>query len=136
ASRAKDLPADAEDTEINEISFSDFPILIVTLAGGVDDVELKRLGEDLEDDIKRIPGVLDAKLSGGREREFSVEIDPYRLQHYGLSLGDVIGALGDENVNVPGGEIRSTDASFLLRVPGELSEAADIERVAVKRVGD
>jgi multidrug efflux pump len=55
------------------------PILIVTIAGPVDEEELKKLGEDLEDDIKRIPGVLDAKLTGGREREIRVQVEPDRL---------------------------------------------------------
>lgn len=134
--RVKDLPADAEDSDIREVSFSDMPILIVTLAGPLDEVTLKRIGESFEDELKRISGVLDAKLSGGRDREFSVEIDPTRLQHYGLSLDDVIGAISNENVNVPGGEVKARDASYLLRIPGELRTAPEIEAVAVKRVGD
>jgi multidrug efflux pump len=130
------LPADAEDTEVQEVSFSDVPILILTIAGPVDEEVLKRIGEDLEDDIKRIQGVLDAKLSGGRERQIRVQVNPHRLQHYGLSLDDVIGAIGDENVNIPGGDVRTGDASFLVRVPGEFVEPLEIEGVAVKRIGD
>ena len=42
------LPKEAEDTEIRELSMTDFPIMIITLAGPVDEVELKRLGENLE----------------------------------------------------------------------------------------
>lgn len=137
ANRARSkLPADAEDTEINEINFSDFPILLVTLGGPVDELMLKRLGERLEDDIRRIPGVLDATLSGGREREIQVHVDPNRLSHYGLSLGDVIGAIRDENVNVPGGDVRTGDSNVLLRIPGEIVDPSEIEGIAIKRVGD
>ncbi len=137
ANRARSkLPADAEDTEINEINFSDFPILLVTLGGPVDELVLKNLGERLEDDIRRIPGVLDATLSGGREREIQVHVDPNRLSHYGLSLGDVIGAIRDENVNVPGGDVRTGDSNVLLRIPGEIVDPREIEGIAVKRVGD
>ncbi|MFW6031292.1 MAG: efflux RND transporter permease subunit, partial [Myxococcota bacterium] len=135
--RAKpDLPDDAEDTNVQEVSFSDFPILILTIGGPVDEERLKHIGESLEDDIQRVPGVLDADLSGGREREIRVQVDPYRLQHYGLSLDDVIGAIGTENVNIPGGDVRTGDASFLLRVPGEFDDPKDIGSVAVKRIGD
>lgn len=137
ANRARSkLPADAEDTEINEINFSDFPILLVTLGGPVDELVLKDLGERLEDDIRRIPGVLDATLSGGREREIQVHVDPNRLSHYGLSLGDVIGAIRDENVNVPGGDVRTGDSNVLLRIPGEIVDPREIEGIAIKRVGD
>jgi multidrug efflux pump len=135
-SRVQEIPEDAEDTEIREISFSDFPILIITLAGPVDDVELKRHGEELEDELKRVPGVLEAKLSGGRTRQIRVQVDPTRLQHYKLSLDDVIGAIGNENVNIPGGNVGAGDANFLLRVPGEFEEPREIEGVAIKRIGD
>ncbi len=130
------LPPDAEETSVSEISFSSFPVLIVTLSGPVDEELLKSLGEDLQDEMKGVKGVLDAKLSGGRQREIRVQIDPTRLEHYSLSMNDVINAIRDENVNVPGGALRVGDANFLLRVPGEFREPAEIEGVAIKRKGD
>lgn len=136
-SRVKpDLPADAEDPEVQEISFSDVPILIITIGGPVDETELKRLGENLEEDVKKIPGVLDATLTGGREREIRVQVNPTRLAHYGLSLGDVIGAISAENVNIPGGDVVTGTSNYLLRVPGEFSNPAEIDGVAIKRIGE
>ncbi|HJK89949.1 MAG TPA: efflux RND transporter permease subunit, partial [Polyangiaceae bacterium LLY-WYZ-15_(1-7)] len=131
-----EIPEDAEETEIQEINFSDLPIMLVTIGGPIDEVALKELGEELEDEVRRIPGVLDAELSGGREREIQVQVDPQRLSHYGLSLNDVVGAIAEENVNVPGGDVRAGSANVLLRVPGEFDDPRDIEDVAVKRVGD
>ena len=130
------LPEDAEDTEVQEISFGDLPIMIVTIAGEVSETELKEIGEAFEEEVRRVDGVLDATLSGGREREIRVQVDPLRLSHYGLSLNDVLGAIADENVNVPGGEVQAGDASYLLRVPGEIERPAEIEDIAIKRVGD
>lgn len=136
-SRAKPkLPEDVEDPEIREISFSDVPILLVNIAGPADEVKLKELGEELEDDVSRIPGVLDTELTGGVEREIYVQVDPDRLNHYALSLGDVIRAIENENVNVPGGNVDAGDADFLLRVPGEFVEPAEIENVAIANRGD
>ncbi len=135
AAEAK-LPAEAEDTQVNEVSFADFPVLLITLAGGVDEEELKKLGERLQDEVKKVPGVLEANLSGGRTREIRVEIDPIRLEHYSLSMDDVIGAIRNENVNLPGGELAVGASNFLLRVPGDFSAAQDLERVAIKRTGD
>lgn len=134
--RVSTLPEDAEDTIVSEISFSDLPILIVTLGGPVDEVVLKRLGESLEEDIQSVAGVLDANLSGGREREIRVEIDPRRLSYYGLSMNDVSQAIATENVNIPGGDVDAGDATFLLRVPGEATSPSELENIAIKRVGD
>lgn len=130
------LPGDAKETEVREISFSDIPVLLINIAGPVDEEVLKKLGEDLEDAAARIPGVLEAKVSGGLTREIRLQVFPERLGHYGLSLRDVIGAVSDENVNIPGGTVSSGRSNFLLRVPGEFVEPQRLEEVAVKRVGD
>jgi multidrug efflux pump subunit AcrB/outer membrane protein TolC len=130
------MPDDIEEPSVGEVSFSDIPVLLVTLAGGVDEQGLKRIAEDLQEEIERLPGVLDADVSGGREREIHVEIYPERLAFYGLKLGDVTNAIAGENVNIPGGNVTVGSGTFLLRTPGEFTEAAQLERVAVKRVGD
>lgn len=135
--RAKpEMPQDVSDTDVSEISFADMPILIVTIAGPVDEVVLKKLGEDLKDKVERVPGVLSADLTGGRSRQVRVQINPNRLGHYGLSLNDVILAVQDENVNIPGGNLAVGDARYLLRIPGEFSDPREIENIAVKRQGD
>ncbi len=130
------LPADAEEPEVREISFSDFPILIVTVAGGLDEEGLKAIAEPLQDRITRIPGVLDVNLTGGLTREIQVQVDPIRLSHYALGLQDVVNAISAENVNIPGGEVAATDASILLRVPGDFTDPVQLEEVAIKRRGD
>lgn len=135
--RAKaNLPSDVEEPSVREIAFSDVPIGIVTIAGPVDEETLKELGERLQDEAARIPGVLDARLAGGLERQVRVQVDPDRLAHYGLSMNDVVGAIRDENVNIPGGNVTVNDGSYLLRVPSEFAEAHEVEDVAIKRVGD
>ncbi|MEM1033142.1 MAG: efflux RND transporter permease subunit [Myxococcota bacterium] len=131
-----DLPADAEEPDVAEISFSDLPILILSIGGPVDEEQLKHLGEDLEDDIKQIPGVLSASLSGGRTRQIRVQVDPTRLDYYGLQFSDVLSAVSAENVNIPGGNVTTGNSNYLLRVPGEFSDPAEIAGVAIKRVGD
>jgi multidrug efflux pump subunit AcrB/outer membrane protein TolC len=136
-SRARsELPDDVDESTVSEISFSDIPVLLITVAGGLDEEGLKELAEALEEDAKRIPGVLDTTVTGGIEREIQVQVIPERIGHYGLSIRDVAGAISDENVNIPGGNVAVGRGDFLLRVPGEFIEPRQIESVAVKRVGE
>ncbi len=130
------LPDDAEDPTVAEVSFSDIPVLLVTLAGGVDEQGLKSLAEDLEEKVVRLPGVLEAGVTGGREREILVQVYPERLTHFGLGMNDVIGAIQNENVNIPGGNVTVGSGTYLLRTPGEFTDARQVEEVAIKRVGD
>src|SRR5690606_16513710 len=136
-SRARpDIPEDAEETDVRQISFSDMPILLINLAGPVDETELKQYAEQLEEKLKRVSGVLDVRLSGGRTREFRVQVDPTRLAHYDLGLADVVTAIGNENVHIPGGEVKARSANILVRVPGQFESAREIETVALPRRGD
>ncbi len=130
-----ELPEDAEDPIITEINFSEFPIMIVNIAGSGDLVQLKRIGEDLQDRFEQIPGVLDVEIAGDLEREIQVNVDPAKLQRYKLSLGEISGALQRENVNLPGGSVDLGSMSYLVRVDGEFKDAAPIGDLVIKEVG-
>ncbi len=121
-----DLPEDAEDPILQEINFSDFPILQVNLAGDVGPAVLKGIAEDLQDVIESVPGVLRANLVGGVEREVKVAVDPRRLSRYGLSLDDVIDAVGEENVSIPGGDLELGGLAWAVRVPGEVENPLEV----------
>jgi hypothetical protein len=61
----KDLPEDAEDPEVNEVSFSDIPIMIASVVGDIDPVKLRKLTEDVADETRA-----DAGGSGRRRRRW------------------------------------------------------------------
>ncbi len=127
------LPEDAEEPDVREVSFSDIPVVIVSLAGPYDEQKLKALGEVAEERLKKIKGVLDVKLTGGLEKAIYIDVDAERIANLGISLDDVINSLRSENINMPGGTLTSGSTSMLIRIPGDFSMASDIENVAVKR---
>lgn len=130
-----EFPADAEEPILRELNFSDVPILQVHLSGDVGPVELRRLAKEVQDEVEAIPGVLRATLVGGVEREVQVDVDPERLRLYGASLDDVLDAIRDENVSIPGGELTLKGQTLALRVPGEVKDPLAVEQFVVKVVG-
>ncbi|HSM15226.1 MAG TPA: efflux RND transporter permease subunit, partial [Thermoanaerobaculia bacterium] len=130
-----EFPDDAEEPILRELNFSDVPILQVHLFGDLGPVELRRLAKELQDDVEAIPGVLRATLVGGVEREVQVDVDPERLRLYGVSLDDVIDTVRDENVSIPGGELRLSGQTLALRVPGEVDDPRKVEDFVIKAVG-
>ncbi len=127
-----DLPNDLEnDPSILEINLSEFPILMVAISGHADETVLKKVGEELEDRIEEISGVLDVVLTGGRERQIRVEFDPDRLYAYRISLAEVIRSIQQENVNIPGGSIDIGQGKYLLRIPGEFTDPAEIDNLVL-----
>ena len=127
-----DLPPAAEDPAIFEINFSEFPIMQVNISGPYSLVRLREVAEDLQDRIEQIPTVLSVSLAGGLEREVQVDVDLAKLKFYGVAFGDVIEAIRDENVTIPGGSIDVGGVKFLVRVPGEFTATAPIGDIVVE----
>jgi len=125
------LPSDAEEPSIVEIDISEFPIMQVNLAGEYGLVRLKEIGEELQDRIEQLPQVLRVDLRGGLEREVRVDVDLARLKYYGLALTDVVDAIRNENVNIPGGSIEVGPVNYLVRVDGEFVDPSIIESLVV-----
>jgi len=127
-----DLPADLEDDpEVIEINISELPILVLSLSGSCGLCRLKDIAEELQDQIESIPGVLEAEVTGGLEREIRIEPYPDKLAYYGLSILSLQSVIEDENQNVSGGAIRMADGRFQLRVPGEFQNPEEIYGLVV-----
>ena len=127
-----ELPAEAEDPSIFEFSFSEIPIMQVNLAGQYDLVRLKEVGQALQDRIEQIPSVLRVEVRGGLEREVKVDVQLDRLQFYDLSINDVIDAIRNENVNIPGGSIDVGSFTYLVRVDGEFDDPTAIDDLVIE----
>ena len=101
-----ELPQDVrDDLLVYELSSDTWPIMQVVVSGQYDPVLLKQRAEDLQEDIESIKGVLSVDLTGGIEREVAIEVDPERLEFYGLGLPDIQDAIAFENVTIPGGDL-------------------------------
>ncbi|MCH2449955.1 MAG: efflux RND transporter permease subunit [Gracilimonas sp.] len=131
-----ELPEDAEDPAIQEVNLSEFPIMQINLSGDYSLDVLKELAEDLQEDMEAVPSVLGVDLTGGLEREVQVDVDLPRLKYYNLSFTDIIAAIQEENVTVPGGDITVGSKNFLLRVPGQYQTTAPIEDIVITAEND
>ena len=59
------MPKDIKEPIINEVNFSEFPILYVNISGNEGLAKLKDIGDKLSDKIEGIPGILSAEVVGG-----------------------------------------------------------------------
>ncbi|WP_394152656.1 efflux RND transporter permease subunit [Loktanella salsilacus] len=135
AAEAK-FPAGADQYSVNEINFSEFPILIVNLTGNVPERTLLRLARSLQDRIEGIDAVLEAGLAGQRDEMLEVVIDPLRLEAYNVTAGELISVVNNNNLLIAAGEVESAQGSFAVKIPSSFTEAADVYELPVKRNGD
>jgi multidrug efflux pump subunit AcrB len=129
--RIEDLPKDAKDPVVKEVKNA-FPIITVSVFGSLPELTMKQIAEDVRDRLREIPGVASVYLSGAREREVWVEVNPRDLEQYQLTLEDIKKALEARNLNLPGGTIKTDRGEFLLRTVGEILEAKELEGVILR----
>ena len=95
-------------------------------------MDLKTL-EDwvLERRFKAVPGVIDVTCWGGKTKTYEVSIDEHRLLQYGLSLGQVLQALNNSNVNVGGQTVNIGPQAAVVRGVGLIHSMDDIRKTMV-----
>jgi heavy metal efflux system protein len=81
--------------------------------------------------LAKVPGVTEVNSVGGNERQYLVAPHPAKLLSYGLTLGDVVRALEQNNANVGAGYIEHFGSQYLIRAPGQVNGLADIRRIVV-----
>ena len=129
---APELPTDLEDDPaVYEVNFSDWPIVVYSLSGPYDMRVLKKIADDLEDDIEAITGVLEAEVTGTREREIRIEVDPDKLAYYRIPITAFQTVVPGENQNTTGGTVTLGDGRFQIRVPGEFEKPEDVYGLVV-----
>ena len=126
-----DLPSDVEEPIVEEIDFSEFPILTINLASDYSLARLKDVAEDLADRLETIPTVLRVDLVGGLEREVQINVDLNALKGHNLSFDDVILAVSSENITIPGGSVDVERLNYLVRVSGEFADPSELRDIVI-----
>ncbi|MGX1500424.1 efflux RND transporter permease subunit [Roseibium aggregatum] len=96
------LPADAGTPFVQSVDADDVPIVTFTLASPhYDDYALRRVAERMAERLRSTENVSVVSIKGGREREIAIELDPDRLQAFGVTLSQAYSAFTASNLSAP-----------------------------------
>ena len=126
-----DMPQNAERPQLSRIR-TQFPVISVSLYGDVSDGRLQQSAKDMERRLLTLPGVANAAISGGREKEIHIEVDPYRLSSLGVGLAEMEAAIRNNLRDRPGGSISGGGREIRLRSRGESPEPEAIGAIPVR----
>lgn len=126
------LPSTAHDSMIMKMDPSMMPVLQMGISGGDSLASLQEIAETfIEPRLSRIPEVASVIITGGLKREVTVEVDPIKLENYGLTLAQVNQVLQTENFNMSGGKMELGGREYYLRNLQQFESIRDIENVAI-----
>ena len=81
--------------------------------------------------LRNVKGVTEINSIGGFEKQYVVAPNLERLGAYGLSLADVVNALGKNNANQGAGYIERRGEQYLVRAPGQVKSMEDIGDIII-----
>lgn len=134
------LPDGTLQAVISDFSSNDFlPVIEITLSpkegSDVSYESLDAAARLLRDKILPIADVSSVDPSGKKNRRIVVDADRDKLETLGVALTDVVRAVQQKNVSVPGGTLETETREYLLRTVGNLQGLEDFERLIVRRSG-
>ena len=128
-----DLPA---ESSVYEVSFSDFPVMSVTLSGNYSLEKLESYAEFLKDELENISDVSKVSIAGVEEKEVSIKVNPFELEARNLSFVDIENAILYENISVSGGNLLSDNIRRSVRLFGEFKSMDDFRNIIISNKND
>ncbi|MEI7890401.1 MAG: efflux RND transporter permease subunit [bacterium] len=126
-----DIPADAKDPQVKEISLDDTPIVTFALTGPYDGFTLRTYGEKIQDELEKIPGVREVNISGGSQSEFEVAYDPQKLALYSITAEQANQAIANTNRAIPAGNFEGKEFNYPVRTDSRFYSAKTLGEVAI-----
>ena len=129
-----ELPSNLfSEPEVSRIDLSEIPILFINLSGDLGLVKLKKIAEDLQDEIESLEEITRADIVGALDREIQINVDLYKMQAADLSFYTIQNAIASENLTISGGQIDTDGIRRNLRVIGEFRNIDQIKNIQLKQ---
>ncbi|MBK7772063.1 MAG: efflux RND transporter permease subunit [bacterium] len=126
------IPTGAGPATVTPKGIDDVPIVALTVWSETQDSgTLRKVGDELALEIRKIRDISDVNVIGGERRELTVRLDAGRLQASGLSALQVAQSLKQTNWSLPAGSLTAGNQEVLLAAEGALRTADDVRGVVV-----
>jgi CzcA family heavy metal efflux pump len=133
----RQLPPGTLPPLIINYSASSVPILQLGLSGkGLSEQQLNDMGQNfVRPQLVTVPGAVIPWPYGGKQRQIMIDLNQDLLQAKGLSPQDVLNALGNQNLVLPGGTAKIDQFEYDVRVNSSPRNVAELNDLPVKQVG-
>jgi HAE1 family hydrophobic/amphiphilic exporter-1 len=126
--------SDLEDFTISQYDPNAAPVMVVGLKNpAINNMdELRKVGENyIRNELVRIEGVADVKLTGTEESEVVIETNKYILESFGLTSDAIAAQITNYNRNVSGGSIVDMGLKYTVKGVSVLEDIDDLENIVV-----
>lgn len=129
------FPALAEKPII-QVDDSFHSVITVILSAEMAERDLKRLGEQIRDELSSLPGISHAEIAGVRKEEIAIEIPEATLRKHNLSLDTISRAIKESAIDLPAGVVQTESGDVSIRTRGRAYTGEDFARVPLMTRAD
>ncbi|GIX00505.1 MAG: multidrug transporter [Pirellulaceae bacterium] len=128
--RITNFPDLAEDPQVEQITFREAAIRLAIVGPESQDedaeLRLRQVAEDVRERLLDIDTISQATIQGAKDFQIDVELSEETLREYGLTLSRVAQILRQENIEMPGGQLKADGQEILLRGKNRREWGAEI----------
>ena len=130
------LPPGTLPPVVVKMDASSLPVCLVTLGGkGLSETQLRDLGQyTVRNQLASTPGASVPQPFGGRYRQIMVYVDPTKLEANQLSVMDVVRAVNESNLILPGGDAPIGPFDYNIYTNSQLTDINEINQLPLKTV--
>ena len=124
------FPVDAESLLVQVPQWRRDAIGVV-LYGNYDNLTLRRVADDVRDEIAGLSDITQVEVSNVLPFEISIEIAEWALRQYDISLEEVATVLRQNSTDVSAGNLKTEGGDIFIRSRGQAYRASDFETIPV-----
>jgi multidrug efflux pump subunit AcrB len=129
------FPKDSEQPVVQERTIR-ASVADIVVAGDIDELSLKRLAEEVRDELTSLPSITQVDLINARPYEISIEVSEQDLKRYGLSFDEVAQAVNQASLDLPGGLLKTDSGEVHLRTIGQAYWGEQYEKLVLRATPD
>lgn len=131
------LPENIKTPSVQKFALDEMPIIRLGVNSNLKPTEFFDLVKNkINPVLASIEGVAQVSITGGEEREIKVNVNPDKLQLYGVSIGQVAQAINLSNIDFPTGKVKNDENQILVRLAGKFDNIESLKDVVVKTTPD
>ena len=121
------------EPDVFDLNISEsFPIMNVNFTGDYPVEKLKEFAEHLQDEIEDFPEIKEVDIRGAQEKEVEVAVDIHKMMAAKVSFQDVLSAIGNGNMTMSAGNLKSGGQRRTIRIIGEVEDPKELNDFVVK----
>ncbi len=130
------LPEDVEYPTVMKFSSSMMPIMMLSVTADESYNALAKILDDkMVNELNRVNGIGSVAVIGAREREVQVNVDPKKLEAYGLTVESLGQIIASENINIPAGSLDLGTQTFNLKTDLEFDDSRELLDIVISNAG-